>query len=153
MIELASYRAEHHSRFVELNRAWLLEHGLLEHADQEQLDDPIAHFIAPGGAIFVALHGDQVVGTAAVVPHGPGEWEVAKLAVDPAYRGHGIGTRLVERCIAAARAGGARWLTLVSSHKLGAAVALYRRLGFVDRPRPANTYATADVYMQLALHP
>lgn len=151
-VELACYQhVRHHARFVELNRAWLVEHALLEHADLEQLDDPERHFLAPGGAIFVALVGETVVGTAAVVPHGPGEWEIAKVAVDPAMRGRGIGRRLVERCVATARAGGAGRLVLVSSHKLAAAVAMYERMGFVHRPMPATTYATADICMELEL--
>jgi ribosomal protein S18 acetylase RimI-like enzyme len=143
----------HHARFVELNRAWLVEHALLEHADEAQLEDPVGHFLTPGGAIFVAEAGEVVVGTAAVVPHDPGAWEVAKVAVDPAARGRGVGRLLMDRCVVTARAGGAERLVLVSNHKLAAAIAMYERMGFVHRPMPAQAYATADIYMELELVP
>jgi GNAT superfamily N-acetyltransferase len=151
-VTIAPYRhPDHHARFVALNRAWLLEHELMEHADQEQLDDPEGHFLAPGGAIFVAVMDGDVIGTAAVVPHGPGAWEVAKVAVEPAVRGHGVGRQLMERCVAAARDGGAERLVLVSNHKLAAAIAMYERMGFVHKPMPDQPYVTADIYMELEL--
>ena len=47
-------------------------------------------------ADFFALDGDEVIGTCAMVPHCPDEFELAKLAVTPAAQGRGIGHRLVE---------------------------------------------------------
>src|SRR6188472_4244521 len=93
------FRPEHAERFAELNRAWLEAYNLLEPPDEEQLADPQAQFIQRGGEIFVALHASEVVGTCAVLPHGAGELEIVKLAVVPALQGHGLGRRLVERCI------------------------------------------------------
>lgn len=44
---------------------------------------------------FVAEAGDDgIVGTASYIVHGPDVAETASLAVDPAYRGRGIGARL-----------------------------------------------------------
>lgn len=151
-ITISAYdHARHHARFVALNRAWLVDNDLYEHTDAEQLADPVGRFIVPGGAVFVALDGDAVVGTAAVVPEHDGEWEMAKLTVDPAYRGLGLGKRLVEHCIAAARAGGAARVVLVSNHRLATAIRMYERMGFTHRPRPAVTYASADIFMHLPL--
>lgn len=150
-IEIIAFDRSHHERFVELNRAWLLEHDLLEHPDEEQLQDPERHFLAPGGAIFVAIDGDEVIGTAAVVPQHDGEWDMAKVTVDARYRGRGVGRRLVQECIRTARAGGARRIVLVSNHRLATAIRMYERLGFTHRARPAVTYATADIFMELVL--
>ena len=71
--EIVPFRDEHAEAFYALNRAWLDEHGLFEPVDEAQLVDPTGSILAIGGAIFVALDGDAVIGTAAVIPHGPGE--------------------------------------------------------------------------------
>lgn len=155
-MRIDAYRAEHTARFRELNMEWLVKYHLLEPIDEAQLADPVAHFIAPGGQIYVALDdAGAVVGTCAVVRHGDdGECYVAKLAVAAEARGQGIARRLVEHCLAWAREGRFRRVTLVSNHQLAPAVALYRSLGFVDAPVPAEfaaEYATADIYMILDL--
>ncbi len=78
--------------------------------------------------------------------------ELVKLAVDEQARGCGLGNRLSVLAIDWARSHGARRLALVSSSKLKAALRLYERLGFQYGPLPpVPGYATADVYMELAL--
>ena len=151
-IRIELFRPEHVARFAELNREWLEGHGLMEPPDEAQLADPEGHFVTPGGRIYVALDGDQVVGTCAIVPHAPGELELAKLSVAAEYRGRGIARRLVERCLEHARAANATRVMLVSSSRLQAAVRLYRSLGFRHQPVPAGTpYQVADVSMVLEL--
>jgi GNAT superfamily N-acetyltransferase len=77
---------------------------------------------------------------------------LAKLAVVPAARGHGIGRRLVEACIEYARVRGVSRLTLESNSQLASAIRLYEELGFAHRPVPADVgYLSADVYMELDL--
>jgi ribosomal protein S18 acetylase RimI-like enzyme len=138
--------------FYALNRAWLDQHGLYEEPDEKQLADPVGQIIEPGGAIWVAVADGSVIGTAALVPHGPGEVEIAKLAVAEPARGQGLGRRLAERCIEQARTMGARRIVLVSSSRLGAALRLYEKLGFRHVSPPDHpVYATADVYMELDL--
>jgi GNAT superfamily N-acetyltransferase len=151
-IRIDTFRTVHAAAFAALNRAWLVDNDLYEPADEPQLADPWGQIIAPGGQIYVALVGDEVVGTAAVVPHQPGVIELAKLAVVPHAQGHGLGRRLVETCIAHARRIGARRLMLVSSSRLRAALRLYESMGFQHRPLPSPPpYATADVCMELEL--
>src|SRR4051812_20212194 len=93
-IDIVPFRAEHADAFYALNRAWLDEHGLYEAADEAQLADPEGAILADGGSIFVALRGHEVVGTAAIVIHGEGEVELAKLTVSERARGAGLGRRL-----------------------------------------------------------
>jgi putative acetyltransferase len=138
--------------FAALNRAWLMDYGLHEAADEPPLLDPIGEIIAPGGQIFVARHGGEVVGTCAVVPHGEGVMEIAKLAVAPAAQGAGLGRVLLEACVAYARRRGTRQLVLFSNSQLTAALKLYERLGFRRAPLPTDApFLTADVYMELDL--
>ena len=153
-VVIDTFRPEHAQAFDALNRAWLTAYELLEPADELHLTDPVGQILAPGGEIFVALEDETVIGTCAAVPHGPGAFEVAKLAVAPAARGRGIGRQLVDACLAYARERGAQLAVLVSNSRLGAALKLYEQLGFRPAPMPATMpYATADVYMELPLAP
>ena len=151
-VDIVPFRAEHGAAFYALNRVWLDEHGLYEPPDEVQLADPVGAIIAPGGAVFVAVRDGEVVGTAAVVPHGAGEVELAKLTVSESARGLGLGRRLAEHCLEHARQASMQRVVLVSSTKLGAALRLYESLGFVHQPPPAvSPYATADVFMEREL--
>lgn len=151
---IVPFRAEHADAWYGLNRAWLDAHGLYEPPDEAQLADPFGAVIAPGGVIFVALMGDVVVGTAAMLPHGHDEWELAKLTVADGARRLGLGRRLAETCIAHARQLGVPRVVLVSSTRLGVALRLYESMGFIRRPVPCSVpYVTADVYMVMELGP
>src|SRR5262245_44766028 len=126
----------------------------MEPAEEEQLADPRKHFLDCGGQIFVALHDGQVIGTCAVIPHGVGEVELAKLTVAPEFRGQGIARRLVARCITYAREQGAHRVILVSNSRLQVALRLYESLGFRYCPVPeVSKYTVADVCMVLHLDP
>jgi ribosomal protein S18 acetylase RimI-like enzyme len=151
-VTIATFRPEHAAAFDALNREWLVAHGLLEPADEVQLADPVGQILGEGGQIYVALEGSEVLGTCAAVPHGPGAFEVAKLAVAQQARGQGLGRRLVDACLVYARAQGATTAVLVSSTRLQAALRLYERMGFTYAAVPESVpYATADVYMTLSL--
>ncbi|HYC33981.1 MAG TPA: GNAT family N-acetyltransferase [Gemmatimonadales bacterium] len=153
-VVIDTFRAEHARAFAELNRAWLTAYGLLEAPDELHLTDPVGRILEPGGEIFIALEDGRVIGTCAAVPHGPGVFEVAKLAVDPAARGRGIGRQLAEACLAYIRRRGARLVVLASNSRLEAALRLYEQLGFHRAPPPPTLpYTTADVYMELELAP
>jgi putative acetyltransferase len=151
-VQIDTFRAGDRHAFDALNRSWLTAYGLLEAPDERQLADPIGEIVSPGGQIFVARHNGEVVGTCAVLPHDEGVLELAKLSVAPRSQGSGLGRRLVEACLAYARARGARRLVLLSSSKLGAALRLYEGLGFRRASMPPDAgYETADVYMELDL--
>ena len=151
-VVIAPFRPGHAAAFDALNRQWLVDNGLLEAADEPHLRDPQGQILDAGGAIFVALDGDAVLGTSAIVPDHDNVYELVKLAVAPAAQGQGIGRRLIQACIDAAKERGARQLVLLSSSLLGAAIRLYEQVGFrhAELP-PDNPYATADVYMELDL--
>ncbi|MBI2422076.1 MAG: GNAT family N-acetyltransferase [Candidatus Hydrogenedentes bacterium] len=76
---------------------------------------------------------DAIAGIASLYreahPAFPGEalWRLRGMAVDEAARRHGLGRRLVEECIAAARARGG---TVLWCNARTSAADFYRRLGF-----------------------
>ncbi len=93
-----------------------------------------------------------MIGTCAAIPHGDGQFELAKLCVTPAAQGGGLGRALAQTVVEFARSRGAYRVVLVSSSKLVPALRLYEALGFEHRPFPGvPPYADADMYMELEL--
>jgi GNAT superfamily N-acetyltransferase len=152
--DIVTFRPALAAEFERLNRAWIEEYFTLEEPDRRLFADPERLIVRPGGEVFFALVEGRVVGTCAALRHSATAIELAKMAVEPAARGQGIGRSLGLAVIAFARAAGAHVVTLLSSTRLPTALALYRELGFVARPLPPATgYARADVYMELVLTP
>lgn len=65
--------------------------------------------------------------------------ELKRVYLQPAWRGQGLATRLMQRLIEDARAFGYRQLCLDSAPFMHEAQALYARLGFEDGPPHAGT--------------
>jgi GNAT superfamily N-acetyltransferase len=152
MLLIVPYRPEFREAFERLNRVWLEEHGLLEPPDLEYLKNPQALILATGGQVFFALDDEKVVGTCAAIRISDSVFELAKLTVDPAAQGRGLGRRLCDAVIEFARDAGATDLFLTSNTVLVQAIQLYESLGFRHAPMPADVrYATANVYMTLGL--
>jgi putative acetyltransferase len=151
-ISIAPFEPGDGPAFAALNRAWLIGFDLIEPADERQLDDPQTHVFDHGGEIFMARLDGQTVGCCAAIPHGDGIIEVAKLAVDPAAQGHGIGRKLVHAVLRFGQARQCATAMLTSSTKLTAALRLYESLGFAYRAVPRDVpYTSVDVYMELDL--
>ena len=152
-IAIVPFRDEFAGAFESLNRAWLEQFDLLEEGDLPYLLDPRGAIINKGGVVLCAVQDDQVIGTVSVIRHSGSTFELAKLAVSPAARGHGLGRRLTQAAIDFALSAGAESLFLSSNHQLREAIRLYESLGFKPSAPPPGVvaYATADVFMQLAL--
>ena len=107
-----------------------------------------------GGRIFFATAGERCVGCGALIPLKDGEFEVAKMAVEPFHQRAGIGRKLLQTAIKEARNAGAQRLYLETNYALTPAIRLYESLGFkhieADRIIP-SPYERADVYMELIL--
>jgi ribosomal protein S18 acetylase RimI-like enzyme len=108
---------------------------------------------APTGALFLAETADGTCVGCAALRRGPeaGVGEIKRLYVRPGVRGLGIGERLSQAVIAAARRAGYTALVLDTLPTMAAAQELYRRLGFVVTapyyaPTPEGT-----VFMALRL--
>jgi GNAT superfamily N-acetyltransferase len=149
-VVVVPYRHEHKAAFRAINIEWIEAHFKLEPEDLHQLDHP-EHILDDGGAIFIALRDGEPVGTTVLVRMDGGRFELAKMAVSPVVRGSGIGRMLGEMAIDEARRRRAKELYLESNRALESAIALYRKLGFVEVDRGASPYARCNIQMALAL--
>jgi ribosomal protein S18 acetylase RimI-like enzyme len=148
---IVPYAPEHRTAFRDLNLEWIATYFEVEPEDRRVLGDPETHVLAPGGAILMALDGSEPVGTGALIPVGPHEFELAKMAVTPRAQGRGLGRQLCAALVELARTMGAHRVELVSHRSLGPALSLYRSLGFREIPLGAVAYRRANIRMELPL--
>jgi ribosomal protein S18 acetylase RimI-like enzyme len=91
----------------------------------------------PGNRLLIARDGDAVVGTLTLVlfpiPTGL-RARIEDVVVDEGARGRGVGEALTREAVRLADAAGARTVDLTSRPGRGAAVRLYERIGFEERP-------------------
>lgn len=151
MVVIIAYENRYQPDFYQLNVAWLDKYNLKESHDLAILDDPQGMIIDKGGYIWLAKEGEHIVGSAALIKEHDGVYELAKMAVDDAYKGRGISKLLIETCINKAKATGAVKLELFSNHQLTTALNLYEKYGFKHIGVTGSPFATADVKMEMEL--
>ena len=101
----------------------------------EELARLPAPYTPPAGCLLLAREGGVAIGVVALKPLAAGIAEIKRLYVVREARGAGVGRRLAERAMDAAVAKGYQRVRL-DTHRpsMSAAIALYRRLGFVEIP-------------------
>lgn len=129
--------AEHHAEgfracldVVARERRYLAQ---IEAPPLERIEAFVRESIANDAAQFMAVDGDRVVGWADVLPawaHAVAHVGSLGMGVLPAYRGRGIGRRLLGACIAKAWAQGITRIELEVRVDNERAIGLYRSLGF-----------------------
>jgi ribosomal protein S18 acetylase RimI-like enzyme len=97
-----------------------------------------ARLTLPGAYNVVAFAGDRPVGVVRGVPQGDGTSELHSMWVSPEIRGQGVGDRLMTAVEEWAVRNGSTALTLAVFPGNDAAVALYRRHGYVDTGEPGG---------------
>ncbi|PYT01154.1 MAG: GNAT family N-acetyltransferase [Acidobacteria bacterium] len=150
-ISIVEFEPKYASAFADLNYQWIAETYGVEQHDHDILDHPQGSVIDAGGQIFFALVGDEVAGAVAMIPYEGDAFELTKMAVDPAFRGQGIGDHLMNACIDLARRSPDRKrIILESNTKQVAAIRLYRKFGFTETPLDPNSqYVRANIRMEL----
>lgn len=149
-IKIVPYQECYQEDFIRLSTLWIKQYFMLEPNDEKQLADPYGCYIESGGGIFCAVDTatGKVAGVCALACHAEqGRWELAKLCVDPDYRGFGVGGKLADAVIGLARKKGATRLYLESNRILEPAIRLYRRKGFVEIPVQSRNYRRVDIEM------
>lgn len=151
-IEIHPWRPAFQPDFYRLNRAWIEADYPLEPVDIAVLTDPEQYILSGGGAILSALAAEAVVGVIGLRAAGEGTLELTKMAVDTAWRGHGIGLLLMYAALEEAKRLGARRVILYSNtNTSGPAVQLYRKVGFLEIPLEQGVYARANIKMEINL--
>ena len=151
-ISIVEFDPKYSRAFGDLNYQWIAEtYGIEEH-DREILDHPQEAVIDAGGQIFFAVAGNGVAGTVAMIPFDDASYELTKMAVDPEFRGRGIGDKLMEACIDFTRESARTSIILESNTKQAAAIQLYRKFGFRETPLDPNSqYVRANIRMELVV--
>jgi len=150
-MEIIKYEKRYQPDLKRLNLEWLDKYHLTESHDLEILDDPQAAIIDRGGLIFLAMDAERVIGTAGLFKKNEKEYELVKMAVDPAYRGRGISKILLDRCLYEAERLKAEKVFLFSNSQLKAALKLYEKYGFQNVAVTGSPMLTADIKMELTL--
>lgn len=154
-VQIVDYRPAYKKHFAALNYQWLEEDFAIEDVDRRMLEDPNGFILRRGGDIMFALHGEEIVGTCALVAREDGDVELVKMAVTPTFRGRGIGRLLTLHAIDRAKALGARKMVLATSPRLLVANVLYKSLGFqtIDEgPAEETGFDRPSISMELVLN-
>ncbi len=108
-------------------------------------------YARPRGRLLLALDSATPAGCVGLRPHDDDACEMKRLYVRPAYRGSGLGRRLAQSVIEAARDMAYCRMVLDTLATMTGAQALYRSLGFREiAPYYENPIAGA-AFMELAL--
>jgi GNAT superfamily N-acetyltransferase/predicted transcriptional regulator len=129
-IEIIKYRPAYKKYFYSLNREWLEKYFSVEEEDKKIINDPNGKIIRKGGTIFFASLDKNIVGTAAIIRHKNGIFELAKMAVTKNAQGLGIGKKLLQKVIEHAKSLGVNEIYLLTNTKLKTANHIYKQHGF-----------------------
>jgi GNAT superfamily N-acetyltransferase len=95
--------------------------------------ESLAGYRRPNALILIAEAGGRAVAVGALRSHDGGVAEVKRMYVAPGGRRAGVGSAILDRLIAEARAIGARVLRLDTCRFMADAQKLYRSRGFIER--------------------
>ena len=99
---------------------------------QGELDGLPGEYAPPAGRLLLALDGEHPAGCVGLRPLDACTAEIKRLYLRAAYRGTGLGRRLAQTVIEAARAAGYKRVMLDTLPKMQEALALYQSMGFVE---------------------
>jgi GNAT superfamily N-acetyltransferase len=144
MPEIASARAADLDEIKAMFREYseLVAEALCFQGFDRELESLPGAYAPPSGALLIARDGAAAAGCVALRRIDERTGEMKRMYVREAWRGKGLGRRLALAVIAEAKRRGYARLALDTLPKLGAAIALYRDLGFhesgpyLERPTP-----------------
>lgn len=129
-VKIVKYTPQYKADFKNLNLEWLNHYFEVEPIDKKILGNPEGEIIENGGMVFFALIDNDVVGTCALIKSN-GTFELSKMAVTESARGKQAGHVLCEAAINYAKEKKSKSIFLSTSEKLGPALNLYNKFGFV----------------------
>lgn len=154
MLQIIDYHPGLQSAFEQLNRAWLEVYYTLEPEDIRVITQPQGYILDPGGAILMAMEGEEAVGTVSLKKVDDVTFEMVKMTVDKRFRGNGYGKLLCKAIIEKAKELGAHQVILYSNaNHSGAAINMYRQMGFFEVELQKGVYERANIKMEIPLLP
>jgi putative acetyltransferase len=158
IIDVRSHSMAFGADFKRLNEEWITIYFWLEESDIQVIDDPQKYILDKGGNVFIALHNNKPVGTCALIAKDVITCELAKMVVDSAFQGQGIGYKLGCAFIEKAKERGFSRIILEGNTKMEASIAMYRKLGFheislVSNVRNTTIHKRCNIFMELLLVP
>ena len=117
----------------------------------EELRHPADKYGPPSGRLYLARCGGAPAGCIALRRLDDVSCEMKRLYVRPAFRGHRIGSLLVQRLISDAREIGYRRMLLDTLPFLESAIRLYRQFGFYDIPCYNDSPMEQTLFLRLDL--
>lgn len=129
-MKIISYDPRFKDDYKQMNLEWITKFFKVEKKDLEQLSNP-EDCIKNGGEIFFVTDGDTAIGTCAMYKISESRYELAKMAVRPAFQGQGLSNLLMQTCETWARQKGASEILIISNTSLTPAITLYKKHGFV----------------------
>lgn len=152
-LQIVKFEPHHKEAFVQLNYQWLEEFFEVEPYDKMVLEQCETKILEPGGYIFMALMGQETVGTFAFVKQAEGVYEFTKMAVKPRLRNQGIGNEMMRFSIHFAERHHWKKLVLFSNRILKNSIYLYQKYGYVEIPMQDDVpYKRGDIQMELDLN-
>lgn len=108
-------------------------------------------YFAAGAGVWLAWMNGQIAGCLALrALNNARTAEIKRMYVRPAWRGHGIGQKLLEEAESFAEKNGYRWIYLDTTDRMLAAAKLYRRNGYEPCKR-YNDNPQATIFMRKRL--
>lgn len=104
-------------------------------ATDDELHRLPGSYEADGGAFWIAERDGALLGSVGMARTGPDRFELRKMYLLPAARGHGLGQRLLDVALDFAQRAGARLVTLDTTDEMKGAIHLYEKNGFVRDDR------------------
>ena|SRR5687767_9216169 len=89
-------------------------------------------YAPPAGRLLLALERDGAAGCVGLRRLDASSAEIKRLYIRAAFRGHGLGRRLAQAAVDAARTAGYARVVLDTLPKMREALLLYQRMGFVE---------------------
>lgn len=152
-LEIVEYTPQYRDAFRALNVEWISKYFVMEASDFKALDHPDEYIIQKGGAIIIVLYDNVPAAVCALIKmdHDQYDFELAKMAVSPAFQGKGIGYQLGKAVIAKAKSLNAKTLYLESNTILTPAINLYYKLGFKKVEGISSPYERCNIQMELVI--
>ncbi len=131
-----------------LNYEWLEKYFKIEPKDEKVLSNPQKEIVDKGGMIFYAQYQNEIVGTVSLIKIDDSSFELSKMAVTYGVQGLGIGKKLLQHCIDAAKDQRSEKIIIYSNRRLTPAINLYLKFGFEEVILEDGVYERADIKME-----